>query len=58
MYTRMSHVIKNQTSNILQNNLNYAICIRREPGYCSVTFTNGGTAGQVYPFQLVNSLSS
>nr|CAH7729702.1 unnamed protein product [Callosobruchus chinensis] len=35
------------------NNLNYAICIRREAGYCSITYTN--VAGGVeYPFQLVN----
>ncbi|PSN52667.1 hypothetical protein C0J52_06027 [Blattella germanica] len=30
------------------NNLNYAICIKKEPGYCSITYTNDG------PFQLTN----
>ncbi|XP_048521994.1 uncharacterized protein LOC109540096 [Dendroctonus ponderosae] len=33
------------------NNLNYAVCIRREAGYCSITYSS-----QNYPFQLVNSL--
>ncbi|XP_065173022.1 uncharacterized protein [Atheta coriaria] len=36
------------------NNLNYAICIRRQPGYCSITYTNIGPNGVVYPFQLRN----
>ncbi|KAL1502846.1 hypothetical protein ABEB36_007930 [Hypothenemus hampei] len=37
------------------NNLNYAICIRREAGYCTITFTNSANM-QVYPFQMVNQL--
>ncbi|XP_069685946.1 uncharacterized protein [Periplaneta americana] len=36
------------------NNLNYAICIRKEPGYCSITYTNTGPDGMGYPFQLTN----
>ncbi|XP_030764365.1 uncharacterized protein LOC115888705 [Sitophilus oryzae] len=39
------------------NNLNYAICIRREAGYCSITYRNV-QGGQTYPFQLVNELPS
>ncbi|KAF7286637.1 hypothetical protein GWI33_004670 [Rhynchophorus ferrugineus] len=39
------------------NNLNYAICIRREAGYCSVTYTNIQN-GQMYPFQLVNQYTN
>ncbi|KAK9874338.1 hypothetical protein WA026_002688 [Henosepilachna vigintioctopunctata] len=35
------------------NNLNYAICIRREAGYCSITYTNVMN-GLEYPFQFVN----
>ncbi|XP_063924237.1 uncharacterized protein LOC135138242 [Zophobas morio] len=35
------------------NNLNYAICIRKEAGYCSITYTNS-PAGLEYPFQLSN----
>jgi hypothetical protein len=37
-----------------QNNLNYAICIHKEPGYCSVTYTNTAPDGTAYPFQLTN----
>ncbi|KAJ8931741.1 hypothetical protein NQ314_015273, partial [Rhamnusium bicolor] len=37
----------------LENNLNYAICIRREEGYCSITYRNI-INGMEYPFQLVN----
>ncbi|XP_044762650.1 uncharacterized protein LOC123319783 [Coccinella septempunctata] len=35
------------------NNLNYAICIRREAGYCSITYSNVMN-GLEYPFELVN----
>ncbi|KAJ8916035.1 hypothetical protein NQ315_010903 [Exocentrus adspersus] len=35
------------------NNLNYAICIRREEGYCSVTYRNVAN-GVEYPFQFTN----
>ncbi|CAG9861112.1 unnamed protein product [Phyllotreta striolata] len=35
------------------NNMNYAICIKREPGYCSITYTNVAN-GIEYPFNLVN----
>ncbi|XP_044260176.1 uncharacterized protein LOC123008447 [Tribolium madens] len=35
------------------NNLNYAICIRKEAGFCSITYTNVPN-GLEYPFQLVN----
>ncbi|KAJ8979796.1 hypothetical protein NQ317_001285 [Molorchus minor] len=35
------------------NDLNYAICIRREEGYCSITYRNV-VNGMEYPFQLVN----
>ncbi|KAL3270898.1 hypothetical protein HHI36_021410 [Cryptolaemus montrouzieri] len=35
------------------NNLNYAICIRREAGYCSITYTNVMN-GLEYPFEIVN----
>ncbi|XP_050299803.1 uncharacterized protein LOC126738482 [Anthonomus grandis grandis] len=37
------------------NDLNYAICIRREAGYCSITYMNTND-GEMYPFQLVNIL--
>ncbi|CAG7717029.1 unnamed protein product [Allacma fusca] len=37
------------------NNLNYAICIRREAGFCSVTYTNAGPDGTYQPFQIVNA---
>ncbi|PNF20685.1 hypothetical protein B7P43_G03027, partial [Cryptotermes secundus] len=36
------------------NNLNYAICIHKEPGYCSVTYTSTAPDGTAYPFQLTN----
>ncbi|XP_066153722.1 uncharacterized protein [Euwallacea fornicatus] len=39
------------------NALNYAICIRREAGYCSITFSNVANR-QTYPFQMVNRLPS
>ncbi|XP_017770277.1 PREDICTED: uncharacterized protein LOC108558006 [Nicrophorus vespilloides] len=35
------------------NNLNYAICIKREPGYCTVTYRTTGNNVQ-YPFELKN----
>ncbi|KAB0791812.1 hypothetical protein PPYR_03612 [Photinus pyralis] len=35
------------------NNLNYAICIRKEKGYCSITYTNVAN-GTAYQFQLRN----
>ncbi|CAH1112018.1 unnamed protein product [Psylliodes chrysocephalus] len=38
------------------NNLNYAICIRRTPGYCSITYTNV-LNGVEYPFNLVNFIN-
>ncbi|XP_062538544.1 uncharacterized protein LOC134206829 isoform X2 [Armigeres subalbatus] len=36
------------------NNLNYAICIRRAPNFCAVTFENIGDGGEDNQFQLVN----
>ncbi|GJQ75376.1 hypothetical protein Trydic_g23552 [Trypoxylus dichotomus] len=36
------------------NNLNYAICIRREAGYCSTTFTNVDEENVEYPFDIRN----
>lgn len=39
----------------LQNNLNYNICIRKEAGFCSVTYSNLVPDGQYYPFQIVNA---
>ncbi|XP_055608091.1 uncharacterized protein LOC129755553 isoform X2 [Uranotaenia lowii] len=36
------------------NNLNYAICIRRMPNFCSTTFSNVGENGEANEFQLVN----
>ncbi|KAI4455018.1 intraflagellar transport protein 122 family protein-related [Holotrichia oblita] len=38
----------------LRNNLNYAICIRREIGYCSTTFTNVDEENIEYPFEIIN----
>ncbi|KAJ8943914.1 hypothetical protein NQ318_019522 [Aromia moschata] len=35
------------------NNLNYAICMKREEGYCSITYMNE-VNGVEYPFQLTN----
>ncbi|XP_072380352.1 uncharacterized protein [Diabrotica undecimpunctata] len=35
------------------NNLNYAICIQKQPGYCSITYTNVMN-GVEFPFNLVN----
>ncbi|KAK4878123.1 hypothetical protein RN001_010629 [Aquatica leii] len=35
------------------NNLNYAVCIRKETGYCSITYTNVAN-GTSFQFQLVN----
>lgn len=48
--------LKTDNDNVFsfQNNLNYAICIRREAGYCSITFTNLMN-GMEYPFQFVNT---
>ncbi|CAL8116018.1 unnamed protein product [Orchesella dallaii] len=37
------------------NNLNYAICIRKEAGFCSITYTNLVPDGQYFPFQVVNA---
>ncbi|XP_068085726.1 uncharacterized protein [Anabrus simplex] len=36
------------------NNLNYAICIRKEDGYCSITYTNRPSNGTEPTFQLLN----
>ncbi|XP_039450317.1 uncharacterized protein LOC120429171 [Culex pipiens pallens] len=36
------------------NNLNYAICIRRTPNFCSTTFSNVNEYGEENAFQLVN----
>ncbi|XP_034234315.1 uncharacterized protein LOC117641260 [Thrips palmi] len=36
------------------NNLNYAVCIRKEAGFCSVTYTTESTNGTSMPFQLLN----
>ncbi|KAF2889670.1 hypothetical protein ILUMI_16503, partial [Ignelater luminosus] len=35
------------------NNLNYAVCIRKAAGYCSITYTNIQN-GTTYPFQIRN----
>ncbi|CAG9830897.1 unnamed protein product [Diabrotica balteata] len=59
-----SLVITGQSSNFVvppicgyntgnQNNLNYAICIKKQPGYCSITYTNVMN-GVEFPFNLVN----
>lgn len=37
-----------------QNNLNYAICIKRSPGYCTITYTTEETGAAARPFQLRN----
>lgn len=44
--------LTNQTK--FQNNLNYAICIQKEPGYCSVTYSNTAPDGTAYRLQLIN----
>ncbi|GLG93829.1 Uncharacterized protein GBIM_01168 [Gryllus bimaculatus] len=36
------------------NDLNYAICIRKEPGYCSITYSVRSDNGTESDFQLVN----
>ncbi|XP_063218627.1 uncharacterized protein LOC134528890 [Bacillus rossius redtenbacheri] len=36
------------------NNLNYVICIKKNPGYCSITYTNVDRNGVEYPFKLLN----
>lgn len=36
-----------------QNNLNYAICIKRQSDSCSITYTNEVDEAE-YDFQLVN----
>lgn len=38
---------------ILQNNLNYVICIKRQWDYCSVTYSNEAENAE-YEFQLIN----
>lgn len=37
----------------LQNNMNYAVCIKRQPNTCSVTYTNEVDESE-YDFQLIN----
>lgn len=37
----------------LQNNLNYSICIRKNPGYCNITYANE-LNGREDIFQLTN----
>ncbi|KAK3920305.1 Phosphate-binding protein [Frankliniella fusca] len=36
------------------NNLNYAVCIRKEAGFCSVTYSTETSNGTTAPFQLLN----
>ncbi|KAL1129025.1 hypothetical protein AAG570_013557, partial [Ranatra chinensis] len=36
------------------NNLNYAICIKKEAGSCSIVYTNMPTNGTEYPFEINN----
>ncbi|XP_074041849.1 uncharacterized protein isoform X2 [Leptinotarsa decemlineata] len=43
----------NRSVPVYFNNLNYAICIRREAGFCSITYTNVRN-GVEYPFELRN----
>ncbi|CAH0549505.1 unnamed protein product [Brassicogethes aeneus] len=47
----------NRSTTQYLNNLNYAICIRKEAGYCSITYTNVRN-GVEYRFQLNNVKSS
>jgi len=42
------------SQNQFQNNLNYAICIDKERGYCTVTYSNTAPDGTTYPLQLIN----
>ncbi|XP_052125230.1 uncharacterized protein LOC113216579 [Frankliniella occidentalis] len=36
------------------NNLNYAICVRKEAGFCSITYSTVSSNGTAAPFQLLN----
>ena len=38
---------------IFQNNLNYAICIKRSPGFCTISFKNEKN-GEEQEFQILN----
>lgn len=38
-----------------QNNLNYAICIKRVSNHCTVTYTTEESGGIRRPFELVNT---
>ncbi|KAE8744956.1 hypothetical protein FOCC_FOCC008368 [Frankliniella occidentalis] len=38
----------------VQNNLNYAICVRKEAGFCSITYSTVSSNGTAAPFQLLN----
>nr|XP_029709720.1 uncharacterized protein LOC109401834 [Aedes albopictus] len=52
-YDNQSAVVTEKKPSYL-NNLNYAICIRRAPNFCAVTFDNIGENGEANQFQLVN----
>ncbi|EAT40169.1 AAEL008087-PA [Aedes aegypti] len=52
-YDNQSAVVTERNPSYL-NNLNYAICIRRAPNFCAVTFENIGENGEENQFQLVN----
>ncbi|XP_065083401.1 uncharacterized protein LOC135705554 [Ochlerotatus camptorhynchus] len=52
-YEDQSVVVTNRNPSYL-NNLNYAICIRRAPNFCTVTFENIGDTGEENQFQIVN----
>ncbi|KAK9503036.1 hypothetical protein O3M35_011689 [Rhynocoris fuscipes] len=36
------------------NNLNYAICIRKAPGMCSIVYSNLASDGEEFPFEMNN----
>ncbi|XP_058448443.1 uncharacterized protein LOC131428477 [Malaya genurostris] len=52
-YDNQSVIVSNSKPSYL-NNLNYAICIKRKPNFCSTKFSNVGEDGEENEFQLIN----
>uniref|UniRef100_A0A336KTK0 CSON000049 protein n=1 Tax=Culicoides sonorensis TaxID=179676 RepID=A0A336KTK0_CULSO len=52
-YDEMSRIVRYKFASYF-NNLNYAICIKRSPGYCTITYTAEESGAVARPFQLRN----
>lgn len=40
---------------LFQNDLNYAVCFEKLPGYCGIVYSNVAEGGMEYNFELLNA---